>query len=110
MAMTPEALTFHAASGALSLSWPDGRQASLEGPRLRSACKCADCEQQRRRGQSPSGGTALLVEVQAVGDYGLALAFSDGHARGIYPWSYLRELALGAADAASPGLPTLRPA
>jgi DUF971 family protein len=25
--------------------------------------------------------------------YGVQLVFDDGHERGIYPWSYLRELA-----------------
>ena len=31
--------------------------------------------------------------VEPIGNYALRLSFSDGHDRGIYPWSYLRELA-----------------
>ncbi len=27
-----------------------------------------------------------------MGDYGINIGFSDGHARGIYPWSYLSQL------------------
>jgi prepilin-type processing-associated H-X9-DG protein len=27
-----------------------------------------------------------------MGHYGVNITFSDGHARGIYPWSYLTEL------------------
>lgn len=92
---TPQEVVFHAASGVLQLRWPDGLQGRLDGPRLRSACKCAECEQQRRQGRPPDGGTALLHELQPVGEHGLALAFSDGHARGIYPWAYLRQLATG---------------
>ena len=34
-----------------------------------------------------------ITDVQAVGNYGLNLAFSDGQDRGIYPWAYLRQLA-----------------
>lgn len=93
MTTTPDRLMFHATSGALELHWPDGLDARLEGPLLRAACKCAECEQQRRSGHPPPGGTALLHELQPVGEHGLALAFSDGHARGIYPWAYLRSLA-----------------
>lgn len=94
--MTPSQVMFHAASGALELRWHDGLAARLDGPALRAACKCAGCEQQRRNGTPPEGGTALLHELQPVGEHGLALAFSDGHARGIYPWAYLRGLAQAA--------------
>ena len=44
------------------------------------------------------GGTKILktdvriIAVEPVG-YGVQLVFSDGHARGIYPWAYLAELA-----------------
>jgi DUF971 family protein len=93
--VTPHQVRFHAASGALELQWPDGLAARLEGPHLRAACKCAECEQQRRAGSSAASGTALLHELQPVGEHGLALGFSDGHARGIYPWAYLRQLAEG---------------
>jgi prepilin-type processing-associated H-X9-DG protein len=30
--------------------------------------------------------------VREVGSYGVNIAFSDGHDRGIYPWSYLAQL------------------
>lgn len=99
----PEQVHFHAASGALELQWPDGLNTRLEGPRLRAACKCAACEHARRQGLHASGGTALLLDLQPVGEHGLALAFSDGHARGIYPWAYLRTLAeAGDATNAAP--------
>lgn len=101
---TPEQVVFHGTSGALELRWEDGGQARLEGPRLRAACKCAACEAQRRQGLAVAGGTALLLSLQAVGEHGLAMVFSDGHDRGIYPWAYLRQLADGAptADAGTP--------
>jgi DUF971 family protein len=36
-----------------------------------------------------------IVAVELVGLYAVNLVFSDGEARGIYPWTYLRELAAG---------------
>ena len=33
-----------------------------------------------------------VAAVEPIGNYALRLSFSDGHDRGIYPWSYLREL------------------
>lgn len=91
--MTPCNVMFHATSGALALHWQDGLEVRLEGPYLRAACKCAECEQQRRDGRQATAGTALLQALQPVGEHGVALRFSDGHARGIYPWAYLRRLA-----------------
>jgi len=34
-----------------------------------------------------------LANVHLVGDHALNIAFSDGHARGIYPWAYLYRIA-----------------
>ena len=36
-----------------------------------------------------------VTAVAPIGDYAINIAFSDGHARGIYPWSYLLELGTG---------------
>jgi prepilin-type processing-associated H-X9-DG protein len=33
-----------------------------------------------------------IADITPVGDKGLNLAFSDGHARGIYPWPYLHDI------------------
>jgi DUF971 family protein len=34
-----------------------------------------------------------ISDVQLIGRYGLNIAFSDGDARGIYPWEFLSSLA-----------------
>jgi DUF971 family protein len=75
---------------------------AIGAPRLRAACRCADCRRERidREAEPDTGGTTIagltIAEVRLVGDHALNIAFSDGHDRGIYPWSYLRELARGA--------------
>lgn len=36
----------------------------------------------------------LIANVEAVGNYAVRIVFSDGHATGLYTWTYLRELVL----------------
>ena len=43
------------------------------------------------KGTAPQG--LRISDVQLIGRYGLNIAFSDGDARGIYPWEFLRSLA-----------------
>jgi DUF971 family protein len=33
-----------------------------------------------------------MTDLQAVGNYGITIAWADGHKFGIYTWSYLRAL------------------
>lgn len=87
MSTLPEAVDLTPAT--LRLRWPDGASA-LPAARLRAACRCGDC----RAGRSRSDGAAVqLTDALPVGRYALQLVFSDGHDRGIYPWTWLRELA-----------------
>jgi DUF971 family protein len=94
----PSAITLHRASRTLHLSWGDAEAAVPHGS-LRLACRCAECESRRRHG--PAGvppvhafGDVELLRIEPVGVIGLQFLFSDGHQRGIYPWAYLREIAL----------------
>lgn len=98
----PVDVTDHRAGGVLEIAWSDGAVSRLSHRMLRQHCRCAACEQLRRRGPgvAPSDDTLRLRGIEAVGALGLSLAFSDGHDRGIYPWPYLR--ALGAAANAAP--------
>lgn len=101
MSVTPEALTDHAASGVLEVRWSDGTVHALPHALLRSRCRCAACEQQRRSGSSITAPEGLrLTAMHPISNQGLNLVFSDGHGRGIYPWAYL--LALGAETALAP--------
>ncbi len=90
----PTAITDHAAGGVLEIAWSDGSTSRLRHATLRDHCRCAACEQQRRRGPgvAPADDGLRLARIALVGEQGLNLAFSDGHDRGIYPWTYLRQL------------------
>jgi prepilin-type processing-associated H-X9-DG protein len=70
-----------------------GTAQSLAAARLRAACRCAHCVRARLDGLFPqSVGAIAIVQVSAIGHYGVNIGFSDGHARGIYPWAYLSQL------------------
>jgi DUF971 family protein len=89
----PDEVIVRAGRSELVLVMPDGTLA-VGASRLRAACRCADCRRQRiDRDADPDTDDVTIAEVRLVGDHALNIAFSDGHDRGIYPWSYLRELA-----------------
>lgn len=101
MTAIPEALTDHSTSGVLEVRWSDGTVHALPHALLRSRCRCAACEQQRRSGGAITVAEGLrLAALHPISNQGLNLVFSDGHGRGIYPWAYL--WALGAETALAP--------
>ncbi|CCD84596.1 conserved protein of unknown function [Bradyrhizobium sp. ORS 285] len=71
------------------------RPAVLSAERLRQSCMCAHCRRARFDDRFPAHFPG--IGIVGLGDlgYGLNIAFSDGHNRGIYPKSYLWELAAG---------------
>jgi DUF971 family protein len=89
----PDEIVVRSGRAELALVFSEATLA-IGAPRLRAACRCADCRRERiDRDADPDTGGATIAQVRLVGDHALNIAFSDGHDRGIYPWSYLRELA-----------------
>lgn len=81
----------------LQVQWRTTRF-TLSAQRLRAACRCASCRRAQIDRQFPAEFPGVMVVWEnPVGHYGVNLGFSDGHDRGIYPWSYLAELAGSAA-------------
>jgi DUF971 family protein len=65
----------------------------LAATRLRAACRCAQCVRARTDGLFPRSFDGIAIErVSPIGSYGINIGFSDGHARGVYPWAYLSQL------------------
>lgn len=87
--MTPDTLAVR--EGKLLLRWGDA-DFELAGEDLRSRCRCATCRAAALRGVASSQNTHIEVLAITPLGYGLQLHFSDGHNRGIYPWSYLLEI------------------
>lgn len=78
----------------LTLVWADGRRDALTAPGLRAHSQSAGDKRLRLSGLDvPARGDLTLTKVSLLGGYGLNLAFSDGHDRGIYPWALLQEIA-----------------
>jgi DUF971 family protein len=77
----------------ISLIANGGSRVTLTAEKLRLSCKCAHCTRARFDERFPDGFPGIaIVEVTDLG-YGLNISFSDGHNRGIYPKSYLENLA-----------------
>lgn len=89
--MTPQGLTCR--PDGLELAWGD-QSVTLSAKSLRGACRCAECEAARRAGRIMESGAVSLSGCVPIGHYAVRLHFGDGHDRGIYPWSYLRDLSL----------------
>ena len=65
----------------------------IAAEQLRLSCKCAHCTRARIDERFPARFPGIaIVGITDLG-YGLNIAFSDGHWRGIYPKSYLLDLA-----------------
>ena len=93
-AAMPETVVLTADRIRLRLVWPGGETAEIEAPTLRGACRCAWCTRARVDGTFAASFEAVAIErVVPIGDYAINIAFSDGHARGIFPWTFLRSLA-----------------
>jgi DUF971 family protein len=73
-----------------------GNDIELKADRLRAACKCAHCTRVRMDNAFPDRFDGITIEqFSLIGGYAINVTFSDGHARGIYPWAYL----IGLGDA-----------
>ena len=102
-ASVPEAVVLKSDRMRLEIAWGDGNAAEVSAPRLRAACRCAWCTRERIDGTfAASFETITIDRLAAVGDYAINIAFSDGHARGIYPWAYLQKIVSADGRAATP--------
>jgi len=80
----------------LELHWPDSTLGVIEFKALRRHCRCAECEDARRRGvydETALPAEPVAVELHWLGNYALSVRWQDGHRSGIYPLTLLRELA-----------------
>ena len=89
--------------GRLRITWSDDVARVYTIQKLRNACPCADCRENRSTAElnatikpHVSGPDELrpltLSGMKPVGNYAYSLTFSDGHDTGIYTYDLLREL------------------
>jgi DUF971 family protein len=79
----------------VEIEWADGHRTVYTPSELRRLCPCAQCvnevtgERMLDPASVPDGLTQS--DLRLVGNYAVALRFSDGHETGIYPFRFLRE-------------------
>ena len=95
MSDTPR--TLQAGKRTLDIEWSDGSHDAVPLTMVRERCRCAECTRLRRGRAIVAPNDVSLVDIVPCGGNAVQLVFSDGHARGIFPFSYLRELAKLAA-------------
>ena len=78
----------------LEVSWSNGTTHCLDATALRRHCRSSDALRARLDGtEAVIPDDISITDARLVGTYALNIVFSDGEYRGIYPWSYLREIA-----------------
>lgn len=91
--MQPQNLETSDAGRALLVCWADGRRDRIDAQVLWSECPSAKGRRRRLDGLHLGTAASLtIVKLEPVGHYGINIAFSDGHDRGIYPWDLLAQL------------------
>lgn len=79
----------------VEIEWSDGHTSRFTAAELRSLCPCAQCvnETSGVRMHDPETVPTDLrqSDLSMVGNYAIAMRFSDGHHTGIYSYRFLRE-------------------
>lgn len=91
----------------LAITWNDGTTSYFPVGHLRRMSPSADMRELREklkknpltvlptRGGGAASAPLVVTHAELVGNYALAIHFSDGHTTGIYTWAYLREIDRG---------------
>lgn len=91
-------------SRTLQIEWDDGHLSQFSLAFLRRQCPCASCSEARHAPAKAATPLRILQthevlpanldikQAQVVGRYALNFQWNDGHAEGIYTFSFLREI------------------
>jgi DUF971 family protein len=97
---TPQALTVHAQSRVLEVSFSDGASFRIPFELMRVYSPSAEVQGHGEGQEVLQTGkrTVTLQSLEPIGNYAVQPTFSDGHNTGIFSWDYLYHL--GAQEAA----------
>lgn len=102
MTMAPTGINAIRARCLIEVTWPDGRVDQLANKQVRCACGCALCVDEMTRQPLLDPDTIpddiQVVGMSAIGNYAVAITWSDGHDTGILSWANLRALADAAGE------------
>ena len=81
----------------ITVRWPDGAESRVANRTLRLSCRCALCvnEMSGEPMLDPASvpDDVQPMEIVPLGNYAVSIAWSDGHASGIYSWEHIRRVA-----------------
>jgi prepilin-type processing-associated H-X9-DG protein len=90
---TPDRIDLSEDARQLMISLASGQTIALQAERLRAACRCAHCRRAQYDGTFAGSFEGVAIDrFEPMGHYGVNIVFSDGHARGIFPWTDLAAL------------------
>jgi len=98
--MTPERLEVRNNGRELRVVWDGGRSDIMDAAMLRRECRSARARRQHIDGAPVGSSGVRITAVEPVGLYAVNIAFSDGEERGIYPFTFLADLARQAGPGA----------
>lgn len=82
--------------GKILITWPDGTETRIVNKALRASCQCALCINEFTGEPILDPDTIpadLRVEdIQPLGNYAVAITWSDGHSSGIYSWDHFKKI------------------
>lgn len=92
----PTDIKLHKKSATLELTYGDGSSYILSAEFLRVLSPSAEVRGHGKGQEVLQTGKrqVKLLNLEAVGNYAIKLAFDDGHDSGIYSWLYLHELCI----------------
>lgn len=85
----------------LHVVWSDGVQTKISWRKLRNACPCAACGEEKNKPVDPfrvlsarevAAGLPAPVSMKPVGHYAYQVQWNDGHGAGIYTIESIRKL------------------
>ena len=87
--------------GELAIKWEDGGESFIAQEKLRRRCPCAGCQGEtdimgnvyKNPEQKLPASAFELVRIESVGGYAIQPVWRDGHATGISPFDYLKQVA-----------------
>jgi DUF971 family protein len=89
----PQSLRNDTATAVLEIVWDANTKQLLGNVELRAQCQCAECKSLIKAGEKLTVlPQTVITDIKLVGSYAAQFFFSDGHSRGIYPWTYLKTL------------------
>jgi DUF971 family protein len=92
--MHPTELNLNRDRTQLAVTWDNGSSEVFPAAVLRHYARDAASVRRTVDGLTrPATSGITIIAVEPVGNYAVRLVFSDGHDRGIFPWSYLAEIA-----------------